>query len=149
MRVDGAVQFAPLLVDDSSNTRLRLFLNDPAVRGLGQSTVAAVATGDGTIVIHGTAGWSVSPVASREIALLLVDVLNNKTEIVLPTAGITRASGDQTVTVTRAGSLAAGEVAQTQTAQALIKQVQGSNLSIEMPTLSDSINAVRNYKAKP
>jgi uroporphyrin-3 C-methyltransferase/uroporphyrinogen III methyltransferase/synthase len=38
---------------------------------------------------------------------------------------------------------------QTQTAQALIKQVQGSNLSIEMPTLSDSINAVRNYKAKP
>ena len=38
---------------------------------------------------------------------------------------------------------------QTQTAQALIKQVQGSNLSIEMPTLSDSINAVHNYKAKP
>ncbi len=38
---------------------------------------------------------------------------------------------------------------QTQTAQALIKQVQGSNLSIAMPTLSDSINAVRNYKAKP
>jgi uroporphyrin-3 C-methyltransferase len=38
---------------------------------------------------------------------------------------------------------------QTQTAQALIRQVQGSNLSIEMPTLSDSINAVRNYKAKP
>ncbi|RXZ38306.1 hypothetical protein D9O50_01805 [Oxalobacteraceae bacterium CAVE-383] len=38
---------------------------------------------------------------------------------------------------------------QTQVAQALIKQVQGSNLSIEMPTLSDSINAVRNYKAKP
>jgi uroporphyrin-3 C-methyltransferase/uroporphyrinogen III methyltransferase/synthase len=38
---------------------------------------------------------------------------------------------------------------QTQTAQALIKQVQGSNLSIEMPTLSDSISAVRNYKAKP
>lgn len=38
---------------------------------------------------------------------------------------------------------------QTQVAQALLKQVQGSNLSIEMPTLSDSINAVRNYKAKP
>jgi uroporphyrin-3 C-methyltransferase len=38
---------------------------------------------------------------------------------------------------------------QTQVAQALIKQVQGSNLSIEMPTLSDSINAVHNYKAKP
>lgn len=38
---------------------------------------------------------------------------------------------------------------QTQVAQALIKQVQGSNLNIEMPTLSDSINAVRNYKAKP
>jgi uroporphyrin-3 C-methyltransferase len=38
---------------------------------------------------------------------------------------------------------------QTQVAQALIKQVQSSNLSIEMPTLSDSINAVRNYKAKP
>lgn len=38
---------------------------------------------------------------------------------------------------------------QTQTAQALLKQVQGSNLSIEMPTLTDSLNAVRNYKAKP
>ncbi|CAN5146064.1 N/A [soil metagenome] len=38
---------------------------------------------------------------------------------------------------------------QTQTAQALLKQVQGSNLSIEMPTLADSLNAVRNYKAKP
>jgi len=38
---------------------------------------------------------------------------------------------------------------QTQTVQALLRQVQGSNLSIEMPTLSDSLNAVRNYKAKP
>ena len=37
----------------------------------------------------------------------------------------------------------------TQTAQAFLKQVQGSNLSIEMPTLADSLNAVRNYKAKP
>jgi uroporphyrin-3 C-methyltransferase len=38
---------------------------------------------------------------------------------------------------------------QTQTAQALVKQVQASNLSIEMPTLAESLNAVRNYKAKP
>ncbi|MES2933460.1 MAG: uroporphyrinogen-III C-methyltransferase [Pseudomonadota bacterium] len=38
---------------------------------------------------------------------------------------------------------------QTQTAQALLKQVQGNNLSIEMPNLSDSLNAVRNYKVKP
>ena len=37
----------------------------------------------------------------------------------------------------------------TQTAQGLLRQVQGSNLAIEMPTLSDSLNAVRNYKAKP
>lgn len=37
---------------------------------------------------------------------------------------------------------------QTQVAQALLKQVQGSNLSIEMPSLADSLNAVRNYKAK-
>ncbi|WP_025918288.1 uroporphyrinogen-III C-methyltransferase [Herminiimonas sp. CN] len=35
-----------------------------------------------------------------------------------------------------------------QTVQALLKQVQGSNLSIEMPTLSNSLNAVRNYKVK-
>ncbi|NHZ92197.1 hypothetical protein F2P45_24790 [Massilia sp. CCM 8733] len=42
---------------------------------------------------------------------------------------------------TRAGS--------TQTAQALLRQVQASNLAIEMPSLSDSLNAVRNYKAKP
>ena len=38
---------------------------------------------------------------------------------------------------------------QTQTAQQMLRQLQGSNLSIEMPTLSDSLNAVRNYKAKP
>jgi uroporphyrin-3 C-methyltransferase len=37
---------------------------------------------------------------------------------------------------------------QTQTAQALLKQVQASNLSIEMPILSDSLEAVRNYKSK-
>jgi uroporphyrin-3 C-methyltransferase len=37
----------------------------------------------------------------------------------------------------------------TQTAQALLRQVQASNLAIDMPTLSDSLNAVRNYKAKP
>lgn len=38
---------------------------------------------------------------------------------------------------------------QTQSAQALLRQVQGSNLSIEMPTLSESLNAIRNYKVKP
>lgn len=38
---------------------------------------------------------------------------------------------------------------QTQTVQALLRQVQGSNLSIEMPTLNESLNAVRNYKVKP
>ncbi len=38
---------------------------------------------------------------------------------------------------------------QTQTAQAFLKQVQGSNLSIEMPTLAESLNAVRTYKVKP
>jgi uroporphyrin-3 C-methyltransferase len=37
----------------------------------------------------------------------------------------------------------------TQTAQALLRQVQANNLTIEMPTLADSLNAVRNYKAKP
>jgi len=36
---------------------------------------------------------------------------------------------------------------QTQVAQALLKQVQSSNLSIDMPTLAESLNAVRNYKA--
>ncbi len=38
---------------------------------------------------------------------------------------------------------------QTQTVQLLLKQVQGSNLSLEMPTLVESLNAVRSYKAKP
>ncbi|SFF84709.1 uroporphyrin-3 C-methyltransferase/uroporphyrinogen III methyltransferase / synthase [Duganella sp. CF458] len=38
---------------------------------------------------------------------------------------------------------------QTKTAQQLLRQLQGSNLQIEMPTLADSLNAVRNYKAKP
>lgn len=37
---------------------------------------------------------------------------------------------------------------QVQTTQAMLKQVQGSNLSIQMPTLSESINAVRNYKGR-
>ena len=37
----------------------------------------------------------------------------------------------------------------TQTAQALLRQVQANNLAIDMPTLADSLNAVRNYKAKP
>uniref|UniRef100_UPI00313BCF80 uroporphyrinogen-III C-methyltransferase n=1 Tax=Pseudoduganella sp. OTU4001 TaxID=3043854 RepID=UPI00313BCF80 len=41
------------------------------------------------------------------------------------------------------------KAAQTKTAQQLLRQLQGSNLSIEMPTLADSLNAVRNYKAKP
>ncbi|OBV40113.1 uroporphyrinogen-III C-methyltransferase [Janthinobacterium psychrotolerans] len=36
----------------------------------------------------------------------------------------------------------------TQTAQSLLRQVQASNLTIELPTLSDSLTAVRNYKAK-
>jgi len=38
---------------------------------------------------------------------------------------------------------------QTQAIQTLLKQVQSSNLSIDMPTLAESLNAVRNYKAKP
>ena len=38
---------------------------------------------------------------------------------------------------------------ETQTAQALLRQVQANNLAIEMPSLADSLNAVRNYKAKP
>jgi uroporphyrin-3 C-methyltransferase len=37
----------------------------------------------------------------------------------------------------------------TQSVQALLRQVQANNLAIEMPTLADSLNAVRNYKAKP
>lgn len=38
---------------------------------------------------------------------------------------------------------------QTQTAQAFLKAVQGSNLSIEMPNLAESLYAVRNYKTRP
>ncbi|HJV85563.1 MAG TPA: uroporphyrinogen-III C-methyltransferase [Noviherbaspirillum sp.] len=38
---------------------------------------------------------------------------------------------------------------QTQATQTLLRQIQASNVSIEMPTLADSLNAVRNYKAKP
>jgi uroporphyrin-3 C-methyltransferase/uroporphyrinogen III methyltransferase/synthase len=38
---------------------------------------------------------------------------------------------------------------QTQAALALLKGLQGSDLTIEMPTLNDSLNAVRSYKAKP
>jgi uroporphyrin-3 C-methyltransferase len=38
---------------------------------------------------------------------------------------------------------------QTQTIQALLRQVQSSNLAIELPALTESLNAVRNYKAKP
>ncbi|NNG23544.1 uroporphyrinogen-III C-methyltransferase [Telluria aromaticivorans] len=36
----------------------------------------------------------------------------------------------------------------TQSAQSALRQVQANNLTIEMPTLSESLNAVRNYKAK-
>ncbi|MCA1246342.1 uroporphyrinogen-III C-methyltransferase [Massilia sp. MS-15] len=36
----------------------------------------------------------------------------------------------------------------TQSAQNALRQVQANNLTIEMPTLSESLNAVRNYKAK-
>jgi uroporphyrin-3 C-methyltransferase len=36
----------------------------------------------------------------------------------------------------------------TQSAQAMLRQVQGNNLAIELPTLAGSLNAVRNYKAK-
>nr|MBV0879314.1 uroporphyrinogen-III C-methyltransferase [Noviherbaspirillum sp. L7-7A] len=38
---------------------------------------------------------------------------------------------------------------QTQSAQTLLKQVQASDLTIEMPTLNESLGAVRNYKSKP
>lgn len=37
----------------------------------------------------------------------------------------------------------------TQTAQGLLRQVQANNVAIEMPSLADSLNAVRNYKSKP
>ena len=42
-----------------------------------------------------------------------------------------------------------GRAAGTIAAQGLLRQVQASNVAIEMPTLSDSLNAVRNYKSKP
>jgi len=51
--------------------------------------------------------------------------------------------------VTRASYKSDTRAKQTQTAQALLKQVQSNNLSIEMPTLADSLNAVRNYKTAP
>lgn len=37
----------------------------------------------------------------------------------------------------------------TQAAQHQLRQVQAANLAIDLPTLADSLNAVRNYKAKP
>ncbi len=37
---------------------------------------------------------------------------------------------------------------QTQTVQELLKQIQASNLVIEMPTLADSLNAIRTHKTK-
>jgi uroporphyrin-3 C-methyltransferase len=37
----------------------------------------------------------------------------------------------------------------TQTAQGLLRQVQANDVSIEMPSLVESLNAVRNYKTKP
>lgn len=37
----------------------------------------------------------------------------------------------------------------TQAAQHQLRQVQANNLAIDLPTLADSLNAVRNYKAKP
>jgi len=36
----------------------------------------------------------------------------------------------------------------TQSVQGALRQVQANNLNIEMPTLAESLNAVRNYKAK-
>lgn len=38
---------------------------------------------------------------------------------------------------------------QTQVALTILKQVQNSNLSMQMPTLAESLNAVRNYTATP
>jgi len=37
---------------------------------------------------------------------------------------------------------------QTQTVQELLKQIQGSNLIIEMPTLAESLNAIRTHKTR-
>lgn len=36
----------------------------------------------------------------------------------------------------------------TQAAQALLRQVQANNVTIDVPDLSESLNAVRNYKSK-
>tara|TARA_R110001599_G_scaffold64023_3_gene178752 strand:- start:353096 stop:354298 length:1203 start_codon:yes stop_codon:yes gene_type:complete len=38
---------------------------------------------------------------------------------------------------------------QTQNMQAMLKQIQTNKLSIDLPTLDESLSAVRNYKAKP
>jgi uroporphyrin-3 C-methyltransferase/uroporphyrinogen III methyltransferase/synthase len=38
---------------------------------------------------------------------------------------------------------------QTQAVQLQLRQIQATNLSIDMPTLAESLNAVRNFKAKP
>jgi uroporphyrin-3 C-methyltransferase len=42
-----------------------------------------------------------------------------------------------------------GRAASTLSAQALLRQVQANNVAIDMPSLSDSLNAVRNYKSNP
>ncbi len=42
-----------------------------------------------------------------------------------------------------------GRAAGTIAAQGLLRQVQANNVSIDMPSLSESLNAVRNYKSKP
>ena len=42
-----------------------------------------------------------------------------------------------------------GRAASTMAAQGLLRQVQANNVAIDMPSLSESLNAVRNYKSKP
>ena len=42
-----------------------------------------------------------------------------------------------------------GRAAATVAAQGLLRQVQANNVAIDMPSLSESLNAVRNYKSKP
>lgn len=42
-----------------------------------------------------------------------------------------------------------GRAASTIAAQGLLRQVQANNVAIDMPSLSESLNAVRNYKSKP
>ena len=39
--------------------------------------------------------------------------------------------------------------ASTQSAQSVLRLVQANNVAIDMPSLSDSLNSVRNYKSKP